>query len=55
VFNSPLGSGFVVAYATAGSKLPERAGTFALLPRRDLATGPRYVRELHSIELHKLW
>ena len=55
VFNSPLGSGIVVAYRTPASTLPANAGAFALLARHDLATGPRYVRGLHSIELHKLW
>ncbi len=55
VFNSPLGAGIVVAYDIAGAKLPDNAGSFALLARHDLATGPRYVRGLRSIELHKLW
>ena len=55
VFNSPLGRGIVVAFAGPGSALPANAGSFALLARHDLATGPRYVRGLRSIELHKLW
>lgn len=55
VFNSPLGSGIVVTYDRIGARLPANAGSFALLARHDLATGPRYVRGLHSIELHKLW
>jgi len=55
VFNSPLGKGIVVAYDHVGTHLPPHAGPFALLARHDLATGPRYVRGLRSIELHKLW
>lgn len=55
VFNSPLGKGIVVAYDLPGTRLPAHAGPFALLARHDLATGPRYVRGLRSIELHKLW
>jgi len=55
VFNSPLGQGIVVAYDTAESHLPANAGPFALLARHDVATGPRYVRGLLSVELHKLW
>lgn len=55
VFNSPLGRGIVVGFAGPGGTLPANAGSFALLARHDLATGPRYVRGLHSIELHKLW
>lgn len=55
LFNSPLGGGIVVAYATPAAPLPAKAGAFALLARHDLATGPRYVRGLHSIEVHKLW
>jgi len=55
LFNSPLGQGVVVAYDLPAARLPANAGAFALLPRNDLATGPRYVRGLHSIELHKLW
>jgi hypothetical protein len=55
IFNSPLGSGIVVAYDIAGARLPANAGSFALLARHDLATGPRYVRGLRSIEVHKLW
>lgn len=55
VFNSPLGAGIVVAYEIEDAKLPANAGSFALLARHDLATGPRYVRGLRSIDLHKLW
>ena len=55
VFNSPLGGGIVVAFDVGGAKLPANAGSFALLARHDLATGPRYVRGLRSIEVHKLW
>ena len=55
VFNSPLGAGIVVAFAVPAAPLPANAGAFALLARHDLATGPRYVRGLRSIELHKLW
>lgn len=55
VFNSPLGRGIVVAWHGPGSALPPNAGRFALLPRHDLATGPRYVRGLRSVEIHKLW
>jgi hypothetical protein len=55
VFNSPLGHGIVVAYEAPGSRLPAAAGPFALMSRHDLATGPRYVRRLRSIEVHKLW
>lgn len=55
VFNSSAGGGIVVAFERPGQGLPANAGPFALLPRHDLATGPRYVRGLRSIELHKLW
>lgn len=55
IFNSPLGSGIVVAYDIEGARLPANAGSFALLARHDLATGPRYVRGLRSVELHKPW
>lgn len=55
LFNSPLGAGIVVAYGSAQCPLPANAGHFALLSRHDLATGPRYVRGLRSLEVHKLW
>lgn len=55
VFNSPLGTGIVVAFDWPGQELPPHAGPCAVLARHDLATGPRYVRALHSLELHKLW
>lgn len=55
VFNSPLGCGHLVAFDWPHHQLPTGAGPFAVLPRHDLATGPRYVRGLRSIELHKLW
>jgi len=55
VFNSPLATGIVVAFHVPDAPLPSHAGAFALLARHDLATGPRYVRGLRSIEIHKLW
>lgn len=55
MFNSPLGSGIVVAYGVERARLPANAGPFALLARHDLATGPRHARGLLSIVLHKLW
>lgn len=53
--HSSQGPDVVVAYQSPESLLPANAGAFALLPRRDLATGPRYVRGPRSIEVHKLW
>jgi hypothetical protein len=55
LINSPLGSGLVVAYDIDGARPPANAGSFALLARHDLATGPRHVRGLRSVEVHKLW
>lgn len=55
IFNSPLGTGILVAFEWPGQALPSNAGPFAVLAQHDLATGPRYVRGLRSIELHKLW
>lgn len=55
IFNSPLGAGVLVAFDQPHHRLPAHAGPFALLPRHDLATGPRYVRRLRTLELHKLW
>jgi hypothetical protein len=55
VFNSPLASGIVVAFDFTGLALPPDSGPFALLARNDLATGPRFVRRLQRITLHKVW
>ena len=50
-----LGSGPSVSCETAAAKLPPHVGPFALLARHDLATGPRFVRGLRSVDVHKLW
>lgn len=55
IFNSPLGRGIVVAYASAGAPLPDDKGRFVLFSRHDVATGPRYVQGLRRIDLVKVW
>lgn len=55
VFNSPAGAGVIVAWDADDAPLPPPAGPFALASLHDVATGPRFVQRLRSVELHKLW
>jgi len=55
LFNCAGSAAVLVAYDAPECGLPSNARPFALLPCNDAATGPRYVRALRSVEVHKLW
>lgn len=55
LFNCAAAGSVLVAYDAPDSRLPPNARPFALLPCNDAATGPRYVRALRSVDVHKLW
>lgn len=55
VFHTVVGSGVYIAFDCAEAPLDAHTGPFALLSLHDEFTGPRFVRQLASVELHKLW
>lgn len=55
LFNTPVGAGVMVAFATPCTPGQEHRGAFTLISRHDLHTGPRHVRHLAMVEVVKLW
>lgn len=55
VFHTLVGTGIYLAFDCPRAPLSEGTGPFALISRHDEFTGPRFVRQLGSIEVHKLW
>lgn len=51
LYNTAVGAGVLVLVERDGQALPETEGPLALISRKDLTTGPRYVRWLASIEV----
>lgn len=51
VFNSPVGDGVMVVLEKDGKQLYDEYGSVDLLSSRDNLTGPRYVRQLGTIEI----
>ncbi|CAM3670229.1 hypothetical protein [Roseateles saccharophilus] len=55
LFNTPVGAGVMIAFASPCAPSHEHRGAFTLISRQDLHTGPRYVRHLALVEVVKLW
>lgn len=55
LFHTMIGDGVLLVFDRPQAPLPANAGAFALLSRYDQYTGPRYLRGLRKVELHKLW
>lgn len=55
VFHTDVGEGIYVAFDSPLAPLDDKTGPFALVSLRDTFTGPRFVRRLASVELHRLW
>jgi hypothetical protein len=55
LFHTVIGSGVMLAFDSPRAPLDPTTGPFALLSRHDDFTGPRFVRQLAAVELHKLW
>lgn len=55
VFHTVVGEGVHVAFDCAQAPLDAHTGPFALVSLHDEFTGPRFVRQLASVELHRLW
>ncbi len=55
IFHTVVGSGVALAFDSPHARLDEGTGPFALLSLHDEFTGPRFVRQLASVELHRLW
>ena len=51
IFNSPVGEGVMVLLEKDGKRLFDEYGSVDLLSARDNLTGPRYVRQLGTIEI----
>ncbi len=51
IFNSPVGEGVIVVLEKDGILLYDEYGSVDLLSARDTLTGPRYVRQLGTIEI----
>jgi hypothetical protein len=55
IFHTFVGEGVYVAFDSRPRRLAPDAGPFALISLHDRFTGPRFVRSLASVDLHKLW
>ncbi|MDF1484077.1 hypothetical protein PY257_02580 [Ramlibacter sp. H39-3-26] len=55
LFHTTVGNGVFLAFDSPLARLDARTGPFALLSLHDEFTGPRFVRQLASVELHRLW
>lgn len=55
LFHSMIGDGVLLVFDHPQAPLPANAGPFALISRYDRFTGPRYLRGLRKVELHRLW
>ncbi|MDP9902725.1 hypothetical protein [Variovorax ginsengisoli] len=55
LFHTVIGTGVHLAFDCAQAPLAGDTGPFALVSLHDEFTGPRFVRQLASVELHKLW
>ncbi len=51
IFNSPVGEGVIVVLEKDGTLLYDEYGWVDLLSARDNLTGPRYVRQIGTIEI----
>lgn len=51
IFNTPTGEGIMVLLEKNGRSLYEEQGAVDLVSARDFLTGPRYVRQLRTIEI----
>jgi hypothetical protein len=55
LFHTAVGNGVFLAFDSPLARLDARTGPFALISLHDEFTGPRFVRQLASVELHRLW
>lgn len=54
IFNSPVGDGVIVYFEKDGKPLADDEGRIAMISSRDLRAGPRHVKWLSGIEVHKI-
>lgn len=55
LFHTQIGEGVYLAFDCARAPLDAHTAPFALLSLHDTHTGPRFVRQLASVDLHRLW
>jgi len=55
LFHTMVGDGVLLVFDHPAAPLGTGVGPFALISRYDRYTGPRFMRGLQRVELHKLW
>ena len=55
IFNTVVGDGVMLAFDCDRAPLAPNSGPFALISLADRVSGPRFMRGLVAVDLHKLW
>lgn len=55
LFNTLVGDGVFLVFDCAQAPLGEATGPFALISLHDKISGPRFMRGLVAVDLHKIW